>query len=82
MTAKAPSPSEASLESQRHALQAQLAVQRQLIAERLDSNPTSASGFPRSITMRLLASHPALSAGVLVKVASLLIGRWRSHPRR
>jgi hypothetical protein len=62
-----------SLFEQRQTLRLRLQEQRQLIAYRLGPAPAT-SGYPRSITMRLLTQRPDVAVKLLSGLAKLLVG--------
>ena len=61
-----------SLLEQRQALRQQLQTQRQLIKRQIE--PQSSGSYPRSMTLHLLLGQPALIAGLLAGLATLLVG--------
>lgn len=63
-----------SLAGQRRALRQKLRSQRQLIAHRIDPEPTASSEFPRSMTMRFLLRRRVLVARVLLELLTVLMG--------
>lgn len=63
-----------SLIEQSQALRQQLRVQRKLIQQQIDPASSMDTGYPRSLTMRFLTQRPALVAGVVTEVATLLLG--------
>lgn len=63
--------------NERELLRARMRDQRLLIAERLGPAPGEAPpqrDYPRSKTMRLLMQHPMVAAGIVTRLAPLLIG--------
>ncbi len=65
---------EDSLIEQSQALRQQLRVQRKLIKQQLNPVSSMNNSYPRSMTMRFIAQRPALVAGVVTEVATLLLG--------
>lgn len=63
-----------SLAAQRRALRQKLRSQRQLIAHRIDPEPSHSSEFPRSVTMRFLLRRRVLVARVLLELLTVLMG--------
>lgn len=63
-----------SLAGQRRALRQKLRSQRQLIAHRIDPEPSLGSEFPRSVTMRFLLRRRVLVARVLLELLTVLMG--------
>ena len=64
-----------SLTKQSEVLCQQLSVQRKLIKQQIDPEFEEVStGYPRSMTMRFLTQRPALVAGVMTEVATLMLG--------
>jgi hypothetical protein len=66
---------ERALLERREALRGELQAQRAQIAQALGSAPAVDRAFPRSHTMRLLATRPLQIIRVLVGVIGLLRGR-------
>ena len=60
------------MQERRIELCARLQAQRQVIAQQLGTVPGTASGFPRSKTMRLLTQRPATVVRILGSLAGLL----------
>lgn len=67
-----PTPDE--LVEQRLALRQRLLAQRQLLAKQLAPTSARTGDYPRSMTMRLLTGHPALTNQLLAEGASLVLG--------
>jgi len=67
--------SDSSLLEQRQRLQQRLQEQRRVIAQRLGSVSETHSGYPRSITMRLLTQRLGLVIRLLLGFATLLRAR-------
>ena len=65
---------EGSLIEQSQALRQQLRVQRKLIKQQLNPVSSMNNSYPRSMTMRFITQRPALVAGVVTEVATLLLG--------
>jgi hypothetical protein len=65
---------EDSLIEQSQALRQQLRVQRKLIKQQLNPVSSMNNSYPRSMTMRFITQRPALVAGVVTEVATLLLG--------
>ena len=65
---------EGSLIEQSQALRQQLRVQRKLIKQQIDPVSSMNANYPRSMTMRFITQRPALVAGVVTEVATLLLG--------
>ena len=64
-----------SLTKQSEVLCQQLSVQRKLIKLQIDPDfDRVITGYPRSMTMRFLTQRPALVAGVMTEVATLMLG--------
>lgn len=65
---------EGSLIEQSQALRQQLRVQRKLIKQQIDPVSSMNANYPRSMTMRFITQRPALVAGLVTEVATLLLG--------
>jgi hypothetical protein len=66
-----------SLQERRDSLLRQLELGRELINQKLQEDKRARNLGPRSMTMRLLKSHPALAGGLLVALGAVLKGtRW------
>jgi hypothetical protein len=63
-----------SLADQRRALVVNLHAQRVVIAAQLNPQNESASGYPRSKTMRFLTQHSALAGSVVAGATTVLVG--------
>jgi hypothetical protein len=66
---------ERALLEQRELLRGELQAQRELIARQLGAAPGMETAFPRSHTMRLLATRPLQVARLLIGLIGLLRGR-------
>lgn len=64
----------AALLDQRRALRRRLQAQRQLVVSQFEPLPIKQRYRPRSKSMRFLTQQPALAAGLLATVATLVIG--------
>ena len=65
---------ENSLIEQSQILRQQLRAQRKRIEQQMDPVTTLNNSYPRSMTMRFITQRPALVAGVVTEVATLLLG--------
>jgi hypothetical protein len=66
-----------SLQEQRDSLVRQLELGRQLISQKFQQHTPKDQQRPRSVTMRLLTAHPALTSGLLFALAALFRNsRW------
>jgi hypothetical protein len=62
-----------SLAEQRQVLRSKIAMQRQVIEQQLEP-VASASGYPRSMTMRFLSRRSLPTVKILAGAATLLVG--------
>ena len=65
---------EGSLIEQSQALRQQLRAQRKRIKQQIDPVTAMNTNYPRSMTMRFITQRPALVAGLVTEVATLLLG--------